>query len=214
MRQRAGAVAVVERQAEVDLVDDREAAGRRTAPTMRPISSGSIEVPVGFDGEASSTPRVRSVHACLDARGVELPARFGWRRQQHRHALGRGDEVAVAGVARVRQQHLVVAVDQREAGELQRRRGAGRDDDAARGDLEAEATAIPAGDGLAQRRLAGRVGVLRAAGAQRLLGGAPDRGRRGEVGLADVQEDHRLAAARRVAFGRCAPARRPPWRTP
>ena len=30
---------------------------------MRPISSGSIEVPVGFEGDASSTPRVRSFQA-------------------------------------------------------------------------------------------------------------------------------------------------------
>ena len=105
----------------------------------------------------------------------------------------------VARVARVRQQHLVVAIDQRMRHELQRGRRARGDDDAARRDVEAEALAVPARDALAQRREAGGVGVLGAAGPQRALGGFLHQRRRGEVGLADVEEDHRRVGARRAA---------------
>ena len=79
--------------------------------------------------------------------------------------------MAVAGVARIRHQHLVAALDQRQAGELQRRRGARGDHDARRVDLHAEALRVPLRDALAQRREAGGVGVLRAAVADGPLGG-------------------------------------------
>ncbi len=46
----------------------------RTARTMRPISSGSIEVPVGLEGLASSTPRVRAPQA------ASTPAASSWKR--------------------------------------------------------------------------------------------------------------------------------------
>jgi hypothetical protein len=53
---------VVVAQAEVDLVDQRHAAARATPRRgCRRKSSGWIEVPVGLEGEASSTPRVRAV---------------------------------------------------------------------------------------------------------------------------------------------------------
>jgi hypothetical protein len=46
-------------QAQVDLVDERDAARALHGPWMRRSSAGWIDVPVGLDGEASSTPRVR-----------------------------------------------------------------------------------------------------------------------------------------------------------
>ena len=45
-------------------------------------------------------------------------------------ALGSAHEVAVAGVAGVGHQHFVARVDQRQAGQVQRGRGASRDHDA------------------------------------------------------------------------------------
>jgi hypothetical protein len=54
-------------------------------------------------------------------------------------AFGGAHEMAVAGVARVGHQHFVAGVDQRQAGQLQRGRGAGRDHDAARRHVHAKA---------------------------------------------------------------------------
>ena len=67
--QRAVAEALVVAQAQVDLVDQREAAARaHGARRCGPSRRGSIEVPVGLDGEASSTPRVRGVQAASTPR--------------------------------------------------------------------------------------------------------------------------------------------------
>jgi hypothetical protein len=99
---------------------------------MRRSSSGWIEVPVGLDGEASSTPRV------FGPQCSSTLAALSWKRScavvgiSTARAFGGAHELPVAGVARVRHQDLVAGLDQRQAGQLQGGRGAGRDDDAAR----------------------------------------------------------------------------------
>ena len=130
---------------------------------MRRSSSGWIEVPVGFEGEASSTPRVLSPQWASNLGRAQLEALGRRRGHQHGLAVGSAHEVPVAGIARVRHQDLVAGLDQRQAGQLQRRRSAGRDDDAPRRHVDAEALRIPAADALAQRLQAGGVGVLRRA---------------------------------------------------
>ncbi|MPM78503.1 hypothetical protein SDC9_125514 [bioreactor metagenome] len=78
---------------------------------------------------------------------------------------------------------------------MQRGRCARRDDDATRRDVDAEASEVPLADLLAQRFQAEGVGVLGGAGTHGAVGGFLDQGGRGEVGFADVQEDHRVAGA-------------------
>ena len=135
----------------------------------------------------------------MDAGRAELEALFGRCGNEYGDAVGGRDEVSVARVARVGQQHLVVAVDEREARELQRGRCAGGDDDAARRDVQAEARCVPAADALAQGDEAGRVGVLRPAGTNGTLGGFLHQRRGSEVRLADVEKDHRRLGTRRTA---------------
>ena len=98
---------------------------------MRCSSSGAIEVPVGLDGDASSTPRVLSFQAASHFLAGELEALLGGGRNQHRRAFGGADEMPVARIARVGHQDFVAGLDQGQAGQLQRGRCAGRDDDAA-----------------------------------------------------------------------------------
>ncbi len=72
------AVRVVVAQAEVDLVDDGDAATRtHYLGDMAAISARAIEAPVGMAGSASSTPRVAGVQrAATDA----ASSWSGWRR--------------------------------------------------------------------------------------------------------------------------------------
>ncbi|MPN52327.1 hypothetical protein SDC9_199983 [bioreactor metagenome] len=128
-----------------------------------------------------------------------MRALLGRGRDQHGLALGRAHEVAVAGVAGVGHQDLVARVDQRQAGKLQSRRGACGNDDAPRRHVNAKALGIPAADVLTQCVQAQRRGVLRQAGAYGAVGGLLNEGRGGEVGLADVQEDHRVVASSHFA---------------
>ncbi|MOA30585.1 hypothetical protein D3C78_1516860 [compost metagenome] len=107
--------------------------------------------------------------------------------------------MAVAGVAGVGHEDFIAGIDQRQAGELQRGRGAGCHDNAARRYIHAKALGIPAADALAQR--------VQAQG-RRVLGMAFGHGaRRGllhqrwcrEIGFADVQKDHRFAGVSHFA---------------
>ena len=103
------------------------------------------------------TARPAARRACAAVQAASTLAALSWKRSaavvgtSTGTAVGRADEVAVAGVARVGHQDLVAGFDQRQAGQLQRGRGAGRDDDAARRHVDAEALRIPAADALAQR---------------------------------------------------------------
>ena len=104
--------------------------------------------------------------------------------------------MAVAGVAGVGHQHLVALVDQRQAGQLQRGRGAGRDDDAPGRHIHAKAAGVPGTDALAQLGQARCLGVLGATVADGALGSLLHQGRGAEVGFANVQIDHgRVAGA-------------------
>jgi hypothetical protein len=99
----------------------------------------------------------------------------------------------VAGVARIGHQDLIPGVDQRQAGQLQRGRRAGGQHDAAGRDVHTEALRIPATDALAQRLKTRGLGVLGGTGLDGCDGRLLHPGWRGEIGLADVQEDHRHA---------------------
>jgi hypothetical protein len=107
--------------------------------------------------------------------------------------------VAVAGVTRVRQQHLVPGLDECEGDQLQRRRRAGGDDDAPGRHIQTPAPGVPAGQRFAQRRQPGGVRVLRATGGEATRRRVEHRRRRREVRLADVEVEHRPPAASRVA---------------
>jgi hypothetical protein len=161
---------------------------------------------VTLDRGARGVGRRRQQHAArarapgrAHRTGVELEALRGMRRQHHRTAARRGHEVPVAGIARVRHQHLVALVEQRQRHQLQRRRGTRGDHDALGRHFKTEAGAVPAGDGPPQRRQPGGMGVLGATVGQALLRRMDHPRRCREVRLADVQVDHRPASLRRVA---------------
>lgn len=71
--------------------------------------------------------------------------------------------MAVAGIAGIGHEDFVARVDGRQAGQLQRGRGAGRDHDAPRRHIHAEALRIPVADALAQLGQAQGRRVLRGA---------------------------------------------------
>ncbi len=199
--QRAALEGRVVAQALVDLVDDGDA-------VLFAHDVDDARELVGRDRRAGRVRRRGQQHAArlrrpvlAHVRRVELEARLGCRRHQPRAGAGGRHEVPVARIARVRHQHLVAGLEQRLADELQPRRRARGDDDAPRRHVHAPAARVPAADALTQRGQADGVGVLGAAGAQRDLRGGDDGRGRGEVRLADVQVDHRLAAERRIAFG-------------
>jgi hypothetical protein len=97
--------------------------------------------------------------------------------------------VAVARIAGVGHQHFVVAVDERRAGQQQRRGGACRHDNARRIDREAVRVLVVPGDGLAQRLHTERARVLRHAAAQRGGCGLDNGLGRREVRLANAHVD-------------------------
>ncbi len=131
-------------EAEIDLVDDEPAAQPRDVAAIARSSSGATCVPVGFDGDAISAPRVRAVPRALDQAGGKLVARFGPDRNADGVALEHADEMAVARVARVGEQDLVVAVDEERHHQQQRRGRSGGHDHALRRDRDAEALGIVA----------------------------------------------------------------------
>ena len=152
-----------------------------------------MDVPVGLLAAAALVPvRAQPVQA-------ELEAFPGGRRDQHRRRVDGGDEMPVAGIARVRHQDLVARLEQREAGQLQRGGRARGDDDAIGIEGQVLRLAVPVGDALTQRpqSVGLRVGDATLGGEAR--GGVAD-GRAGaEVRLADVQVDHAPAAPGRIA---------------
>ena len=214
-RQRAVAEGLVVAQAEIDLVDEGDAAARAHGlHDGGHLLGARSRCRWGCCGDASSTPRVAGLQCARHRGGVELEARRRRGRQQPRRGASARHEVPVAGVAGVGHQHLVAGLEQRQAGQLQRRRRARGDDDARRVDVHAEARAVPAGDALAQRGQAGGVRVLRAAAvagsARRPAAPAARRVKSGSPMFRNIIGSP-PAPGRRPG---CAPAARRPWRTP
>mmetsp|Transcript_53113 Transcript_53113/g.124155 ORF Transcript_53113/g.124155 Transcript_53113/m.124155 type:complete len:405 (-) Transcript_53113:1279-2493(-) len=205
-RQRGATEMSVVAERQVDLVDDGDAptgahAARDVGQHLR-RDGGAGRVAGRCEQHAAGRRRPGLTHLG----GAKLEARRGIGGQQARGRVRRRHEMAVAGVARVGHEHLVTPLEEREAGELQRRRGAGRDGDALRGDVEPEALTVPGGNRLTERRQAERVGVGRGP-----LGHTRDRlphgGGRAEVRLADVEPDHPAptlgGVAQRAGRGLC-----------
>ena len=92
---------------------------------------------------------------------------------------------------RIGHQPLVAGIEEGHGGELQRSGSPGGDDDARGIDLDAEALRVPVRDALAQRVDAERGRVLRQARIDRGARCCLHRQRRDEVGLTDVEVDHR-----------------------
>ena len=131
--------------------------------------------------------------------GAQLKALFGRGGQQDRRALGRAHKVAVAGIAGVGHEDFIAPVNQCKAGQLQSRRSACGDHDAACGHLHVKALRVPAADGLPQGVEAERWGVLGVAGGDDGLCGGLHAGWGGEVGLTNIQEHHRPFGVRDLA---------------
>ena len=123
---------------------------------MASSSSAGTMVPVGFDGVATSTPAVSSSHAAGDPVRGELPRRVGVDGDGPSGRAQHAEEVAVARVAGVGQQHVLAGIDGGGQREQQRARGARGDDHALGCDVHAEALGVHRGDRLPQRRDAER----------------------------------------------------------
>ena len=182
-------------QAQVNLVHERDAA----AAVHQAVQALQF---VGCHRGAGWIRRRGQQHAaCLrDPGGIhfvcgELKAFSRRGRYQGGATFCSTHKMPVAGIARVRHQDLVVRFDQGQASQVECSRGTGRDDDAAGRDIDAEATGVPIADFFAQRRQAGGLRVLCVA----LRDGARcsflHQGWCAEVRLADIQKNHRPAAA-------------------
>ena len=134
-----GARLAVVGEAEIDLVDDEAAAAprdgrRRSAPFRRAATC----VPVGFDGDAISAPRVRGVQCARSARRSADSAVSGPTGMPTGSPSSTRTKWRLHGYAGIGQQHLVVAVDEERQHEQQRRRRSRGDDHALGGDGDAE----------------------------------------------------------------------------
>ena len=128
------------------------------------------------------------------------PAPPGIGGEQHRLLPQRGQDMAIAGIARRRQTDAVAMIEQRQERQHKRRRRAGRDRYLLRRHFHAVALAVVASDALAQgwhpkrRRVAQRIAPKRAPH------GLERRARRRRAGLADFHVYDLVAA--RLALGR------------
>ncbi|MNV47508.1 hypothetical protein D3C71_1393780 [compost metagenome] len=191
-RQRGAGVALV-RQAQVDFVDDGEAAA------LADLRQQGGELVRG-DRRAGGVAG-RGHHHALRGRcpvpghvlGRQLEALFGRTGDQARHAAGCQHEVAVGGVGRVRHQHFAAAVDQRRAGQRQRAGCARGHDDAGRIDPGAEFVMVELRNGFTQRHQASGRAVAAEPGTGGALQRFHDLGGRGKVRFADAQADNVLA---------------------
>ncbi len=119
---------------------------------------------------------------------VGLVARRQTRLQPHRLDIDGGQDVAVAGVARIGQRQPRARVEQRQEGEQEARRGAGRDHDALRRDVEAVHLGVHPRQARAQGRHAEGDGVAeRVPVRQRPHRRLPRRAGGRGAGLADLQ---------------------------
>jgi len=113
----------------------------------------------GWRARPAARPRVRWLPVRLRPRSASSWKRCAavGRARQHGSAVGGAHEMAVARVAGVGHQHLVARLDQRQAGQLQGRRGACGDHDAAgRRPARQDGCCVPGGDA-PRARPAGRV---------------------------------------------------------
>ncbi len=131
----------------------------------------------------------------------ELVVLRGADRHAERRAFEHPHEVAVARVARIGEQHLLVAVHQQRHHQQQRRRRARGDDDPLRRDVDAERVAVVARDRAAQLGKSERRRVADVAVGERGTGGVQHRARRREVGLADLHVHHVAAGGLERARG-------------
>ena len=102
--------------------------------------------------------------------------------------------MAVAGVAGVGHEDFITGLNQRQAGQLQRGRGAGRDHDAVCRNVHLKAALVPGADGLAQCLQPQGVGVLRGTVIDALRSCRLNLCGGGVVRLANVQKDHGFRA--------------------
>ena len=122
----------------------------------------------------------------FDERGVELIAAFAVHRHTERLSAHEANEWVVAGITRIRQQHLIAGVDQYAHGKQQRGAGARGDGDALRRDFYLIARPIKLRDGFTQFGDAERRGVGKTAHLQRLRRCIQHRLRRGKIRLANA----------------------------
>ena len=184
--QRARGRSVVS-QALVDLVADHESApaAHRGDQLRENVRSDRCAGRIGRRGDEDAARGIGPVR--VDVRCGELEPLGGPARHEARATAEGGCEVPVAWIARVRHQHLGVALEQRGAREQQGTGGPGGDDDPPAVDRASETGRVPVRDPLAQRLQAQRVRVLGLAAIDRGAGRAAHGLRRREVRLADGQ---------------------------
>lgn len=149
---RGGGPLVVVAQVEVDLVDEapRVALAGEVAEGLQLVGGDGGARGVGRRGHHHAARTVRPVRPYR--RHVQLePARGGGGDEGDLGAEAL-DDLPVAGVGGVADEHLVTGVDERGGGQHERCRGAGGDDDPARIDLDAVLLAVEPRDGLPQGR--------------------------------------------------------------
>ena len=193
-REHARVRAASEEERAVDLVGDepeivraRELAERRERVCGQ-AGAGGVVRRRQHDGAGAS--RDRRLHVgCL-----ELESALRAERDVDRRCACSREDPGVGGVERLRDDDLVAFAEHGDADGEHRGLRAGEEDDATRVHRSPGPGRRAPGDLLAQGGVALRVGVVRAPGAHRGVGGLDDGGRRLEVGIADRQHDHVLAA--------------------
>ena len=183
-------VSAVVRQAQVNFIDDGDAATR--LHELVDVAQG-----IGVDGCAGGVGRAGQQHT-LGLRAPRLPNLIGIELiplvsgggQHHGAPTSSLDKLAVARVAGVGQQDFVAIVHQGHAGQVQCCRCTGGDHDAAWVNGQPPALGIPLADALAQSLQAQGVGVLGLPILDGLMGCRLHQGWGREVGLSDVERDH------------------------
>jgi hypothetical protein len=121
---------------------------------------------------------------------VELEAVRLLHVDEHGVGLREPHEFGITGIMRVRQDHLVAALEQGAEEQQHGRRRPRSDEDLVGRDAHPVARLVVLGDGLAQGQDAEGVRVAGAPVLEGLLGGFADDRRRLEVGLAELEMDH------------------------
>ena len=183
-------VSAVVRQAQVNFIDDGDAAT---------LLHKLVDVAQGFgvDGGAGGVGGAGQQHAfgfgaprLPHLSGIELiPLRCAGG-QQHSATASCLHKLAVAGIAGIGQQYFVAFVHQCHAGQVQGSRCARSDHNSFRGHSQVPTLCIPLADALAQSLQAQGVGVLGLPILDGLMGCRLHQGWGREVGFSDVERDH------------------------
>ena len=169
-------------------------------------SSGSTTAPVGLQGLLMSTAFVRGPVAFEIMRAVTLKPSFSCARTRIGPPAREVHRLRERGPVRRRDHHLVAAVEQGLADEVQRLLAPDGDRDLFRRELDLEVLAVAHGHGRAELGQAGRAGVARAPARRwRPVAACATCFGRGLVGLAHARS--RARSRRRCA----APPRAGPW---